>query len=81
MENNNLFELIINYKAFKQDLQDLMINTNKKVYLINKKDLDQFLEIYKNYENKSINDLKKELSNKNMNVNISNKNIKLISKF
>ena len=78
---NNLFELIINYKAFKQDLQDLMINTNKKVYLINKKDLDQFLEIYKNYENKSINDLKKELSNKNMNVNISNKNIKLISKF
>jgi hypothetical protein len=72
MEINNPSELINNYSEFKKDLENLKENENKKVYLIHKKDLDEFFQICKNYENKSMNDLKKELSNKK---------IKLISKF
>ena len=79
MKNNNPSELIKNYLGFKQDLENLKENETKKVYLIHKKDLKQFLEICNNYENKSINDLNKELLNKNININ--NKNIKLISNF
>ena len=79
MKNNNLSELIKNYLGFKKDLENLNENVTKKVYLIHKKDLKQFLEICNNYENKSNNDLNKELLNKNININ--NKNIKLISNF
>jgi len=79
MKNKNTSELIINYLQLKQDLEDLKENANKKVYLIHKKDLNEFLEICKRYESISINDLKKELPNKNIDININNKNIKLIS--
>ena len=81
MNNNNTSELIINYLQFKQDLKDLKENTNKKVYLIHKKDLKELLEMCKKYESISINDLKKELANKNIDININNKNVKLISNF
>ena len=78
MKNNNPSELINNYLGFKKDLENLKENVTKKVYLIHKKDLKQFLEIFNNYENKSINDLNKELLNKNINIK---KKIKLISNF
>ena len=86
MKNNNLSELIlkelkINYFQFKHDIEDLKVNVIKKVYLIHKKELNELLEICKKYESISINDLKKELANKNIDININNKNIKLISNF
>jgi len=81
MKNNNLSELIINYLQFKHDIEDLKVNVIKKVYLIHKKELNELLEICKKYESISINDLKKELANKNIDININNKNIKLISNF
>ena len=81
MKNNNLSELKINYFQFKHDIEDLKVNVIKKVYLIHKKELNELLEICKKYESISINDLKKELANKNIDININNKNIKLISNF
>ena len=82
MNNNNIpSELIINYLVFKKDLENLKENEIKKVYLIHKKELNKFFEVCKQYENKSIDALKKELSNKTININIKNENIKLISNF
>ena len=82
MNNNNIpSELIINYFVFKKDLENLKENEIKKVYLIHKKELNKFFEVCKKYENKSIDALKKELSNKTININIKNENIKLISNF
>jgi len=81
MKNNNLSELIINYLQFKHDIEDLKVNVIKKVYLIHKKELNELLEICKKYESISINDLKKELANKNIDININNKNIKLYQIF
>ena len=81
MKNNNLSELKINYFQFKHDIEDLKVNVIKKVYLIHKKELNELLEICKKYESISINDLKKELANKNIDININNKNIKLYQIF
>ena len=79
MNNNIPSELIVNYFVFKNDLESLKENENKKVYLIHKKELNSLFEICKQYENKSIDALKKELSGETININIKKENIKLIS--
>lgn len=84
MNNIVLSKLIINYLEFQKILAKMQNNEQMNVFLINKKELNEFLKVCKNYENKFNNesDLIRELCKlDNKNIKISNKNIKLISNF